>query len=93
MSCARGCCETQREHYRSLSFYGKAAAPVDATESQWSKDMRAYKNLRANGLQPRQIDGAARLEQGAETPLEVESGQTLTVKQRKQVETITNAIG
>jgi hypothetical protein len=48
-------------------------------------DMPAYKRLRQQGLQPRDIDGCAELEARAETVREIEAGQLLTPSQRKQV--------
>jgi hypothetical protein len=36
--------------------------------------MAAYKRLRADGLQPNKIDGAANVEKKAETVFQVESG-------------------
>jgi len=47
---------------------------VNQTESRWDKDMAAYKRLRADGLQPNKIDGAANVEKKAETVFQVESG-------------------
>ena len=38
------------------------AQSANAMERQWDKDMSAYKRLRADGVQPRGIDGAARRE-------------------------------
>lgn len=84
MACARGCCNSPAEHYRSISMTPRVH-PVELTERQWDKDMPAYKRLRADGLQPRDIDGCARLEAKAETTREIEAGQVLTPKQRVQV--------
>jgi hypothetical protein len=52
----------------------KDAARINATESRWDRDMAAYKRLRADGLQPNKIDGAANVEKKAETAFQVESG-------------------
>ncbi len=41
---------------------GGIVREVDAREARWQKDMPAYKRMRHRGLQPEQIDGAARLE-------------------------------
>lgn len=94
MACSRGCCETQREHYLSISVApsatpsrkgGADAARINAKEKEWARDMPAYKNLRKNGVQPKSIDGAARLE-GATDKLEVEAGALFpTPEIRKQV--------
>lgn len=47
---------------------------INQTERRWHKDMDAYKRLRQEGLQPKQIDGAARVEAKADTRFQVESG-------------------
>lgn len=49
----------------------------DATkraEKEKAKDMAAYKRLRREGLQPKEINGSARLEARAHEPEEVSSG-------------------
>lgn len=61
----------------------EAVATVDR-ESRWDADMPAYRRLRANGLQPRSIDGAARLEAKASDQMEVEYGNLLTKPQIAQ---------
>jgi len=43
-----------------------------------SKDLEAYKRLRMNGLQPPRVDGSARLESEAVTPLEVQTGVVMS---------------
>jgi hypothetical protein len=53
---------------------GKRAAEINATESRWQKDMPAYKRLRADGLQPKQIDGCANIEKKAKESWQVETG-------------------
>lgn len=50
------------------------AARTNATERRWDKDMAAYKRLRADGLQPAQIDGSAKMEAKAEDRVQVETG-------------------
>lgn len=84
MSCNRGCCPDQAAHYRSISMSPRVH-PVELTERQWHKDMAAYKSMRRQGLQPRDIDGCAELQARAETVREVEAGQVLTPIQRRQV--------
>lgn len=64
---------------------GAEAARVNAKEKEWARDMRAYKAIRAQGLQPPQIDGSARLE-GATDKFEVEAGHVFTSPEaRKEV--------
>ena len=67
------------------------AAATEARERRWSKDMPAYKELRAQGLQPPHIDGSAELAAKAETRFEVESGKVLP-GQAKKIESTVNAI-
>ena len=50
------------------------SASINATERRWDKDMDAYKRLRNDGLQPRKIDGAAKVEARAKNEFQVESG-------------------
>ena len=98
-TCARGCChgETVREaqgaHYR-----GVALSPP--TPQVWSAkrkdvalnaDMAAYKRLRANDVQPKNVNGSARLEQRATSHYEVASGQILP--DRKSVKLAESVLG
>jgi hypothetical protein len=53
---------------------GAKVAEINATERNWNKDMPAYKRLRANGLQPKKIDGAAEVEKKAQESWQVETG-------------------
>lgn len=53
---------------------GARVAEVNQTERNWNKDMPAYKRLRANGLQPKRIDGAAEVEKKAQESWQVETG-------------------
>lgn len=92
MACRRGCCPTQADHYRSITVAASATptrkrtvSAIDAKEKRWDRDMPAYRRLRKDGLQPKSIDGAAKLEQHAESKAEVETGQILNDRQRAQV--------
>ena len=67
------------------------ATATEAREKRWSKDMPAYKELRAQGLQPPKIDGSAELAAKAETRFEVESGKIMP-GQAKKIESTVNAI-
>lgn len=53
---------------------GQRVAQINQTERGWNKDMPAYKRLRANGLQPKKIDGAAEVEKRAQEAWQVETG-------------------
>lgn len=46
----------------ALENKGGEVRRIDATENRWQKDIPAYQRMRAHGLQPRGIDGAAVLE-------------------------------
>lgn len=81
MACSRGCCPTQRDHYKSVAFGASAtpfrraeAAGKTQMEGRWDKDMPAYKRLRDDGLQPPHIDGCAELESRAEHQTQIEMG-------------------
>ena len=58
----------------STTTRGKRVSEVNQTERNWNKDMPAYKRLRADGLQPRKIDGAAEVEKKAKEKWQVETG-------------------
>ena len=83
----------------STVTFGSGTAPtrrpgaesVEAREKRWNKDMPAYKELRAQGLQPPHIDGSAELAAKAETRFEIESG-TVLAGQAKKIESAVNAI-
>ena len=84
MSCTKGCCPTNRDHWMSVGISPSAtptrsrgAVEINNREKQWTTDMDAYKAMRRQGLQPRSIDGADRLAATASDPLEIEMGRTL----------------
>ena len=56
----------------STTTRGAKVAEVNQRARNWDKDMPAYKRLRQEGLQPRSIDGAARVEAQAKTEAQVE---------------------
>jgi hypothetical protein len=58
----------------STTSRGAKVASINQTERNWNKDMPAYKRLRANGLQPKKIDGAAEVEKKAQESWQVETG-------------------
>ena len=49
----------------ALESRGEQVRQMNQTEDQWSTDMAAYRRMRAKGLQPPSMDGAARLESEA----------------------------
>jgi hypothetical protein len=56
----------------STTSRGQKVEEINQRAKGWDKDMPAYKRLRQQGLQPRSIDGAARLESTAKTEAQVE---------------------
>lgn len=57
----------------STTSRGAQVAEINQRAKNWDKDMPAYKRLRQQGYQPKNIDGAAKLEATASTVAEVES--------------------
>lgn len=51
---------------------GARVEEINQRERGWNRDMPAYKRLRKQGLQPRQIDGAAVLEKHANERWQIE---------------------
>ena len=64
---------------------GSEAATNKATEQRWEQDHPAYRRLRANGLQPRSLDGAAELESRAVDRFEIEMGHLVPKEQHAEV--------
>lgn len=54
---------------------GQQAFRTVHREKRWSRDIPAYRRLRAEGLRPPRIDGAARAEATAASPAQVEGRQ------------------
>lgn len=50
------------------------ASAEKSREATLSKDLDAYRRLRSNGQQPKQIDGAAKIESRAQESWQVETG-------------------
>lgn len=72
MTCARGCCPSPAEHYKSLRFLDRGEGSYHQRDRQLTRDRDAYKRLRMEGLQPRSVDGSHKVEATASTPAEVE---------------------
>lgn len=56
----------------SSTSQGSKVAEIVKTERGWNKDMDAYKRLRREGLQPKQIDGSSILEKHATQKWQIE---------------------
>jgi hypothetical protein len=75
-----------------MPYVSAAATPTSRSDTnlflerdrQWARDMPAYKRMRANGVQPKGIDGSARLEAGAETQTELAMGKVLPVRKVRE---------
>lgn len=65
--------EIDREKILSLGVT-KYRKEMDRKDAVLAKDLEAYKRLRMNGLQPPRVDGSARLESEAVTPVEIQTG-------------------
>lgn len=79
------CTLTFREHLLGIGVAPSAtptrgkgwhAARTNKKDAQFDKDSAAYRRLRKEGLQPRNIDGSAALEQKAEVAEHVTTGMT-----------------
>ena len=64
----------------ALETKGKPVVAIDKKEGGWKVDIPAYRRLRKQGLQPKSIDGSARIEARAETKAEVELGKIIEDK-------------
>ncbi len=56
----------------STTTRGESVSHINQREKNWSKDMPAYKRLRAEGLQPKTIDGCHAVEQLATSRHQIE---------------------
>lgn len=74
MTCSKGCCDTQRTHYKSIGLLGFPHQQT-LSERKLSMDMAAYKRLVNDGLQPPTVDGAYVIERSARDEREVELGR------------------
>ena len=79
-------CENFLEHARGVNISPSATpsrnrgfevASQNKRENVLVKDMKAYKSLRRQGLQPKGIDGSAEIATRADHQVEVETGKIL----------------
>ncbi len=92
MTCGRGCCASFKEHIQGVTFASTGElSRVNAIEKQWDKDGAAYKRMRAQGLQPKDIDGCARLEAKANDTSELQIGRPLAKREVKAIQELQNA--
>jgi hypothetical protein len=73
-----GCfgCRVASVSFAPSAMPSRHAQAVEANEreARWNRDLPAYKRLVESGLQPRQIDGAHRLEATATERHQIEGG-------------------
>jgi len=55
MTCTRGCCPTQAQHYRSLTF----GQSQPAEHRRWDQTLDDYRKVRDGGGQPPTVDAAS----------------------------------
>lgn len=56
----------------ALETKGADARAGNEREGRWNRDMPAYARMRAKGMQPKQIDGSARLEDQVGDQLDID---------------------
>lgn len=56
----------------ALEARGAQARMTNEMEARWQKDMPAYKRMRNRGMQPKQIDGSADLENTVNDQLDID---------------------
>jgi hypothetical protein len=64
-----------------------------AQERHWNEDMAAYKRLRADGVQPPQIDNCKVLERHAEHEKQITMGKLYDPKKIKQADAMSADLG
>jgi len=75
-------CELLTKHLSPSSMGSAAATELVNKDKAWDVDMAAYKRLRANGVQPRSIDGSASIEKTATDEMEIKLGRTFKQKNK-----------
>lgn len=65
--------------WKSIGVMRKSSTSV--REARLDKDLEAYYRLRHDGLQPRKIDGSAKLEVTVDSPMDIDYGDRLTKEQ------------
>ena len=86
MSCSRGCCPTQGEHFRSIHAAPKMreVGRPHQLEAALEYDRAAYRAMRRQGLQPPQMRGAYDLSRRATSEAEVRLGQVIDERDTKR---------
>jgi hypothetical protein len=71
MSCSRGCCPDQRSHFRSVAV-ARVLVEGNRADQKVARDRDAYRELKAQGYQPKRLDGAHELARDARSAAEIE---------------------
>lgn len=74
MSCTRGCCATEAEHYKSVAMQSAPTGKANDRDRLLSANLDAYYRLRQQGLHPPQIDKSCVLERRASDQFEINAG-------------------
>jgi hypothetical protein len=82
----QGCAECFRVKLRSLQFQGIGASDRRQSDAERSKDMDAYKQLRRQGLQPKNVFGSSEIAAKASTTWELEHSVVMAPSIRKEME-------
>lgn len=82
MSCSRGCCTSQAEHYRSVHAAPKMreVGRGHQADTALEYDRAAYRAMKKQGLQPPQLRGAYDLSRRATSEAEIRLGQVIDEK-------------
>lgn len=64
------------EHWKTIGVLKRS--PTSEREVKLDKDLEAYKRLRHDGLQPRSVDGSAKLETTVESHMDIDYGDRLS---------------
>lgn len=67
---------SDREKWASIGVLKRS--PTTDREVKLDKDLEAYKRLRHDGLQPRSVDGSAKLETTVESHMDIDYGDCLS---------------
>lgn len=85
-------CREGRGCVRAVSFSQEAMPNrypetnrIVRTDARWDADMKSYKAMRRNGIQPPRIDDCAALETRANDQFEVEMGKIVPKEVKPQV--------
>jgi hypothetical protein len=70
VTCVRGCCPSQAEHFRSVVLSRGALADLNRREAKLSRDMVAYRSMVDQGLEPHTLTGAHEMQDASADQIE-----------------------